>query len=400
MLKPLLVKEGINWVGSLDFDIRVFDIIMETENGTTYNSYVVQGSEKTALVEVCKEGFFDEFLERLKGVTDPASIDYVVLDHTEPDHTGSLHRLLDICPNATLVATNTALRFIKEILNKEAKSLAVKEGDTLELGGKTLTFIPAPLLHWPDTMFTYIPQDKVLFTCDSFGCHYASEEVFNDLIKGDFYDSYKYYFDAIMGPFKPSVQAGLKKIEGLEIEMILNGHGPVIRKDPEKYLEYYRQWSKPHKNEPPLAVVAYVTAYGYTRQLAESITSGIKSAGNIDVKVFDLVKDGDKEARATIEASDGFLLGSPTLVGEALPPILQILAWINPIIHKGKLAGAFGSFGWSGEAVPNLEARLKQLKFKVPVPGLRVQFKPTDAQLEEAVQYGAAFGKALLESRA
>jgi flavorubredoxin len=299
-----------------------------------------------------------------------------------------------------VVGTKAALRFIKEILNAEAKTMVAKDGDSIDLGGKTLKFIQAPFLHWPDTMFTYLPEDSALFTCDAFGCHYCDADVFNDLIKGEFQEAYKYYFDAIMGPFKEHVASALKKIEGLKIDMILNGHGPVIRKDPMKYINYYREWSKPQKNGKPLITIAYVSAYGYTKKLSEAISSGIESEskGSFEVKSFNLVYDDKAAALAAVEASDGFLLGSPTMVGEALPPVYELLAWLNPISHKGKLAGAFGSFGWSGEAVPNIEARLKQLKFKMPVPGLKVQFNPSDAQLKEAFELGVKFAQAIAQT--
>ncbi|MDR1537613.1 MAG: FprA family A-type flavoprotein [Clostridiales bacterium] len=397
MLKPLEVKEDICWVGSLDYDIKVFDIIMRTDYGTTYNAYVVKGNEKTVLIEISKEGFFEEFFERLKGVVDPAEIDYIIMNHTEPDHTGSLFKILQFCPKAVLVGTSTALRFIKEILNKDdVPSLAVSDGDSLDIGGKTLKFITAPLLHWPDTMFTYIPESAALFSCDSFGCHYCDSKVFNDLIEGDFYDAYKYYFDNIMGPFKGSVASALKKIESLKIDVICNGHGPVIRTNPGKYIGYYSQWSKPAKNEKPSVAIIYVTAYGYTKELATKIAEGVNSISGIDVKSFDITGADEAEAISALQSSDGFILGSPTLVGDALPPIYNALAHLNPIIDKGKLAGAFGSYGWSGEAVPNIEARLRQLRLKMPVQGLKVLFKPNDEDLKKAFEYGALFAEALI----
>ncbi|MDR3238861.1 MAG: FprA family A-type flavoprotein [Clostridiales bacterium] len=404
MFAPLQVKDDIFWTGALDYNIRVFDIIMRTGYGTTYNSFVVKGTNKTVLFEVAKEAFFDEFFERLTAVTDPAAIDYIVLDHTEPDHTSCLYKLLPHCPNATIVATSTALRFIAQILNQDFAKQAVKDGDVLDIGGKTLHFIPVPFLHWPDTMFTYIPECKTIFTCDAFGCHYCDAKVFNDQITGDFEEAYKYYFDSILGPFKAYTAQALKKIENLEIETICNGHGPVIRSNPQSYLDLYRQWSQPVKKDRASVVIAYVTAYGYTRKLAEAIAEGLRAVTPpddrpLDIRLFDLAFCDKPQAIEAMENADGILLGSPTLVGDALPPVYDVLIHMNPIIHKGKIAGLFGSYGWSGEAVPNLEGRVKQLKWRMPIPSLKVQFRPSDEDLSKAVEFGRQFGEEIQKKR-
>ncbi len=398
MYKSLEVKQDIYWVGALDFDIRVFDIIMYTKYGTTYNSFIVKGSEKTALFEVAKETFFDEFIERVHSVQNPAEIDYIVLDHTEPDHTGSLGKLLELCPKAKVVGSGTAIKFIKEVVNFEFESIVVKDGDTLDLGGLTLNFMMVPFLHWPDSMYTYIPERKTIFTCDSFGCHYAHEEVFNDKIQmeGDFNEAYKYYFDCIMGPFKSNVLSAIEKIKDLDIETICNGHGPVIRQDPQKYIQMYKEWSTVVPPERTSVVMVYATSYGYTKKMAYEIANGIKSAGDIDVHIYDLVVDGKDEAISKINDAKGILIGSPTIVGDTLPPIWAVLSEINPIIHKGKFAGAFGSYGWSGEAVGNIEQRLNQLKMKQPAGTLKVNFNPSEEQLKQCFDYGKKFGEALI----
>ena len=206
-MHSLQVTQDITWVGALDPNLRIFDIIMETKYGTTYNSYIVKGTEKIALFETVKEGFFDEWLAKIEEVVDPSDIDYIILDHTEPDHGGSLAFVLDHCPKATVVATQAAITFLEEIANRKFPHIVAKDSVSLDLGGKTLQFIMAPFLHWPDSMYTYIPESKVLITCDSFGCHYSDERVFNDAIDdpSDLMDAYKYYFDCIMGPFKTFV---------------------------------------------------------------------------------------------------------------------------------------------------------------------------------------------------
>ncbi|WP_418719430.1 FprA family A-type flavoprotein [Candidatus Allofournierella merdipullorum] len=397
-MSAIKAMDDLWWVGVEDHDLRVFDIVMHSDWGTSYNAYAVRGTEGVALFETVKEKFFDEYLANLKEVCSLDEVRYIVVGHTEPDHSGSLEKLLDLTPNATVVGSATAITFLKEIVNKPFASRAVKDGETIDLGGRTLSFLSVPFLHWPDSMYTYIPELGALFTVDSFGCHYADDRVFNDLIDGDFTEAYKYYFDCIMGPFKPFVLKALDKIKGLDIRFIGNGHGPVLRTDIPKYLEMYRAWATPvavPADERRVAI-AYVSAYGYTRQLAGVIADALAEGGVKHVELYDLVECDLETARAAVQSADGFLLGSPTLVGDALPPIYEMLVGLNPIIHKGKPAGAFGSYGWSGEAVPKLTAQMQAIGLKLPVEGLKVRFKPSEAQLAEARQFGLDFAAAVL----
>lgn len=397
-MSAIKAMDDLWWVGVEDHDLRVFDIVMHSDWGTSYNAYAVRGAEGVALFETVKEKFFDEYLQNLKEVCSLDEVKYIVVGHTEPDHSGSLEKLLDLTPNATVVGSATAITFLKEIVNKPFASRAVKEGDTIDLGGRTLTFLSVPFLHWPDSMYTYIPEMKALFTVDSFGCHYADDRVFNDLIDGDFTEAYKYYFDCIMGPFKPFVLKALDKIKPLDIQFIGNGHGPVLRANIPHYLELYRQWATPvvvPADERRVAI-AYVSAYGYTKQLAGVIADALAEGGVKHVELYDLVECDLETARAAVQTADGFLLGSPTLVGDALPPIYEMLVGLNPIIHKGKPAGAFGSYGWSGEAVPKLTAQMQAIGLALPVEGLKVRFKPSEAQLAEARQFGLDFAAAVL----
>ena len=397
----LQAKENIWWVGVQDPDLRVFDIVMYSEYGTSYNAYVVKGAEKTAVFETVKAKFFDQYLENLKEVCDPATIDYIVVGHTEPDHAGGVEKLLALAPNATVVGSATALTFLKEIVNHPFKSQVVTEKDQIDLGGMHLEFLSVPFLHWPDSMYTYIPEAKALFTVDSFGCHYSDDRVFNDQIEGDFEAAYKYYFDNIMGPFKPFVLKALNRIKDLDIEFIGNGHGPVLRTNIQHYFDLYRKWATPVKKAPEdrNVVIAYVSAYGYTKQLAETIAEGLADGGVQHIQMFDLVTDDNAAAKAALQSSDGFLLGSPTLVGDALPPIYEMLVGLNPIIHRGLPAAAFGSYGWSGEGVPHIMERLKQLRMNT-VDGLRIRFRPGDTELVEAFEYGYHFGSLLQDKKA
>lgn len=392
MFNSLQVKDDIFWVGALDYKIRTFDVIMHTDYGTTYNSYIVKGSEKTAIIEAAKDKFYNEHIERIKTVTEPEKIDYLIVDHTEPDHTGAIEMFLNINPDITIVGTVSAIKFLKEITNKNFKNIIVKDGDTLNLGNKTLKFILAPFLHWPDSMYTYLEEDNILFTCDSFGCHYCDDKVFNDQIEGDFLDSYKYYFDCIMGPFKEFVLKALDKIKDLKIDVICPGHGPILRKDIEKYTDLYRQWSENEKTDK--VVIGYVSAYGYTKKIAEKISEGVKAAG-FEAKLFDLETEDKYNVLREIYTSKGLLLGSPTIVADALPPVWEILIRLNSVVNKGLTAGAFGSYGWSGEAIANIEQRLGQLKFKMPLSGLKILFNPSESQSNEAFEFGKKFAQSI-----
>ena len=406
-MQAIKVKDDIFWVGVRDPELRIFDLVMTADYGTSYNAYLIKGSEKTALIEVCEDKFFDEYLEKVKSLVDISQIDYLIMNHTEPDHSEAVGKLLDLIPNLKVYASQTALQFLKEITNHNFASNEVKDGEELELGGKTLRFINVPFLHWPDTIYTYLVEDRILFSCDSFGSHYPDERLFNDLMESDFIIPYKEYFDAIIGPFKPYVVEALDKIKDLPLDMIAPGHGPVLRKDIDKYIDLYRQWSQPQDNRDgkrPQIVLAYISVYGFTKMLAESMAEGIKTVGDFDIRTFSLVEDklDDDElidrVAAAIADADGLLLGSNTVNGDALPQVWRLLGRLSPITHGDKVAMAFGAYGWSGEAVPSIENRLQSLRMKV-LPGYKVNFKPSPRNLEDAFNRGMDFARAVLEKK-
>ena len=403
MINTVKITEDLFWVGALDPNLRIFDIIMETKFGTSYNSYLLKGSEGIALFETVKDKFFAEHLEHVQSIINPEDIKYLVVDHTEPDHAGSVGKMLEYAPNATVVGTTIAIKYLSNIINKPFKSLAVKDGDTISLGNKTIKFISVPQLHWPDTMYSYVIEDELLITCDSFGAHYSDECVIKSKLdpskEEDYIEAYNYYFSMIMGPFKPFVLKALDKIKDLNIKYICPGHGLVLDGDNiAKYKEFYKEWSTPTKRETPSIVLAYVTAYGYTEMIANKIKEGIESIGrDIDVLMYNLVDTPVSEAAAQINECSGLLVGSPTLLCDALPQIYGLLASVNPVIHKGLPASCFGSYGWSGEALKNMNARLEQLKLNIVAEPFGVEFKPSDKQLEEAFEFGANFAKSALK---
>lgn len=390
------LNDSLYWTGVLDKDLRVFDIIMYTEFGTTYNSYVLKGSEKTALFESAKAKFFDDYLETLTQITPIEDIEYIIVDHTEPDHAGSVEKLLEINPTIKVVGSATAITFLQHIVNRDFYSVVVDDGDTLSLGDKTIRFYSVPSLHWPDTIYSYIEEDGVLVTCDSFGSHYAHDGILRSTVTD--YEGYmratKYYFDNILGPFKqPHMANALKLVrEELKPVMICPGHGPVLDSDLEDLYEKYEQWcGQPAENQPKKVVIPYVSAYGYTAQLAEKIAEGVRSAGDFEVKLYDMVTASKDEVLGEIAGADGILFGTPTILQEALNPIWDLTINMYPPVHNGKYAAAFGSYGWSGEAVPHLTERLKQLGLKV-MEGLRVRLKPDERDLIDAYDFGCGFG--------
>ncbi|NLY67164.1 MAG: FprA family A-type flavoprotein [Tissierellia bacterium] len=395
--KVVPINDSVTWIGILDPGLVTFDVVMETKYGTTYNSYFIDG-EKKAIIETSKEPFRDTYLDKIRQVTNFEDIDYIVLNHTEPDHSGNLTHLLDYAKNATVVATRSAINFLKNMVDKEFKYMIVSEGDQLDLGNKTLRFISAPFLHWPDTMFTYLVEDKILFTCDAFGCHYCDDRVFDDLV-GDFDDAYEYYFRVILKPFSNYMLEAIDKIEKLDIDIIATGHGPVLRSNWRKYVDWAKEMAQETEERPVKHKVfmPYVSAYGNTRKIGEKIAEGIKSVGDIDVELMDIELVDISSLEEKVEKSTAIIVGSPTINQNTLKPIYELFSIINPVRNRGKLAGAFGSYGWSGEALKIIETTLKNLKLKVFDDGVRCCFIPFKDAYDEAFEYGKRFGEKLLE---
>ena len=403
MSNTFKITEDLFWVGALDPNLRIFDIIMETKFGTSYNSYLLKGSDGIALFETVKEKFFDEHLDKIRSIVNLEDINYVVVNHTEPDHAGSVEKILEYAPNATVVGSTLAIKYLSEIINKPFKSKVVKDGETLSLGNKTLKFISAPQLHWPDTMYTYVIEDETLITCDSFGAHYCDERVLKSAIEDskedDYIEAYNYYFRMIMGPFKPFMLKALDKIKDLNLKYICPGHGLVLdHTNIEKFVNLYREWCQPTKREKQSIVIPYVTAYGYTEESAKEIKRGIEASNfDVDILMYNLVTADMNEVLNEINQCSGLLLGSPTLLSDTLPQIWTILSSLNPVIHKGLPASCFGSYGWSGEALKNINERYKQLKFNVVCEPLGIVFRPSEENLKSAYDFGLEFANKVLK---
>ena len=396
-MDSLKLKDNLYWVGIEDFDMRVFDIIMTTEYGSSFNSYILKGSEKTAMFETEKTKFFDEYLREIEQVIPVKDIDYIIMNHTEPDHADGIGELLKLNPEITVVGTAAAINNLKQIMNREDfKFQTVKNLETLSLGDVTLEFHVLPNLHWPDTMWTLAKEIKTLFPCDSFGSHFATKEVLRSLVTDEegYWKATKYYFDCILGPFKtPFVVNGLNRFDTMDVDMICTGHGPVLDSHIDEIVAKYREWCAPVPSSKTV-VIPYVSAYGYTGMLADALAAGLEEAG-VTVKKYDMVEEKDADrVIEEMQSASGILVGSPTIVGEALPPIANLLNGLHTALVRGKPAAAFGSYGWSGEAVPNLTAKLTQLKYNVQ-EGIRVKFRPSEADLAAAKEFGKNFASLL-----
>lgn len=395
------LKEDIYSVGVQNPNLRVFDIIMPAEHGTTYNAYLIKGREKVALIEACHGEFFEEYLENIRQVVHPADIDYIILNHTEPDHSGALAALLELAPKATVLGSGAAGMYLKEIVNRPFAFQVVKEGQTLDLGGHTLRFITAPFLHWPDSIFTLAEEDKVLFTCDFFGCHYCEPRLLDKYVKYPqaYQQELQLYYNAIFGPFAGHVQKGLAKVNALDVEMVCPSHGPVLTKHSlDQVKELYAQWSAPVQKDGQNIEIFYVSAYGCTAKAAAKIQEGILNVlPQAKVNLWNIIEHDMCELSAKLACSDAFLIGTPTINRDMLAPVTVLLSHVDAIGGRGKKCAVFGSYGWSGEGVPNAVSRLKGLGMNVMEETFRFKFVPSEEELEAAFQFGVQFATQLAE---
>lgn len=394
--KAIQLDDGVYWIGALDPDLRNFDIILSTANGTSYNSYLIEGDESVAVIDTVKEEFSDEFFKRLESVTDYSRIKYIVLNHLEPDHTGALPELLKRAPHAQVYISQRAQSMLKALLKDSRDVLnykTVKTNDILSLGNATLRFLNTPFLHWPDTQCTYLEEREILFSGDVFGCHFCDARLFNDKV-GDFRFSFDYYYAHIMRPFKQWVIEALDLIDPLSLKMIAPTHGPILRDRPRRYVTHYRELatsslsSELGHNEKSL-IIFYMSSYGNTARMAEAIYEGMDRVDGVRVSLYDLQGGETEPFVDLIEEADGIMFGSPTINGDAVKPVWDLLSSLVVINLKGKLGAAFGSYGWSGEAIGMIEDRMRGLKMRVPIDGVRIKLIPTDEELEICKEFGS-----------
>jgi flavorubredoxin len=393
------LSDRVHWIGAFDGGMRTFDVILNTPNGTTYNAYCVRGSGGVAVVDTVKRECADQFFARLQQYADYDEIRAIVLNHLEPDHSGCLPELLRRAPNARLYISEAAPAVLKGLLKDDAVPYAtVGTGDCVTLGDRTLQFLHTPYLHWPDTQCTWVPEERTLFSGDVFGCHFCDERLWNDAV-GDFRYAFDYYYAHIMRPFKRHVLAALDLIEPLDPAIVAPAHGPILREGARDYVARYRELSTPRLHraheEERTVVVFYISSYGNTRQMAEAIRDGAAEVPGLRLSLYDLEGTPVQTFVDLVESADAVLIGSPTINGDAVKPVWDLLSSFAQIDVKGKLAGAFGSFGWSGEAVRMIEDRLRGLKFRVPSPGLRIKLVPSRDEIDACRSWGRGIGEFL-----
>ncbi len=398
------IAPRVHWIGAMDPALRSFDIILRSANGTTYNAFAVRGRDGVAIIDTVKLEFQDEFFARLESIARYDEIRFVVLNHLEPDHTGALPELLRRAPQAQLYISTRATSMLKALLKPgnadgDYAYTTVGTGDCIDLGDRTLRFLHTPYLHWPDTQCTYLEEEQVLFSGDVFGCHYCDTRLFNDRV-GDFRFSFDYYYAHIMRPFKQHVLDALKLIEPLPLATIAPTHGPILRERPRRYVARYRELSSPTLSlelgtDEHSLVVFYMSSYGNTARMAEAVRAGAEDSGGVRVSLYDLEGGETEPFVDLIEEADGLAFGSPTINGDAVKPVWDLLSSLAVVDLRGKIGAAFGSYGWSGEAVPLIEQRLRGLKMRLPIDGLRVKLIPTDEELECCRDFGACIAAEL-----
>lgn len=388
------IATDITTIRSLDWDRDRFDIEFGLQNGTTYNSYIIRG-EKLALVDTSHEKFRQLYLDTLKGLINPEDIDYLVISHTEPDHSGLVKDILKLAPNVTVVGSKVAIQFLEDLVHHPFERQIIKSGEKIDLGkGHILEFVNAPNLHWPDTILTYDHGSQILFTCDVFGMHYCSNSTFDEdlsVIEPD----YRFYYDCLMGPNSRSVLAALKRMDKLpEIKMVANGHGPLLLHNVNELISYYRQWSEAQSKGDKTVVVAYVSDYGWCDRLSQTIAKGITKTG-VAVEMLDLKAADSQEVRELVESATGIVIGMPPLSHKQINTNLTtILASVN----DKQFIAMFESYGGDDEPIDPLLTKFLELGLTKGFPSIRIKDTPSEQTYQLCEEAGTDLGQLITQS--
>ena len=387
------VGKDTTCIRSLDWDRDRFDIEFGLEKGTTYNSYVIKGGDKIALVDASHEKFKQLYIDTLSGVVDPKDIDYIVCSHTEPDHSGCIGPILKLAPNATVVGSKVCLKFLEDLVQKPFKQQQVKGGDVIDLGGgHALKFIMAPNLHWPDTMFSFDPATKLMYTCDAFGSHLCSEDVFDTSLE-QVMPHYRFYYECLMKPNARSVLTALRKCASEEADFvgICNGHGPLLRYNVDELVGGYKRWSEDALEKAKAnTAVFYTSDYGFSDRLSQSIARGLTKA-EVEVTMMDMNTADSQELIEAVSGANGIVLLAPPTTGPAHDALAAIVGSCN---KKQKiLIGE--SYGGADEPVDTLAVKFAGLGLAEVVPALRVKENPTEATYQLFEESGTDLGQVL-----
>ena len=384
-----LLKEGIHWVGAVDWNIRNFHGYV-THRGTTYNAYLIV-DDKIALVDTVKEHFFPEMMRRIKEVVDPREVDYLISNHTEPDHSGSITKFLEVAEDVELVASNLGVKGLRSYYGEDLKVTSISEKPSLSLGRRTLSFVPIPMVHWPDSMVTYIPEEKLLLSNDAFGQHLATSKRFDDEVdQAVLMQEAETYYANIVMPLWMSVGRAFKSLEGVEIDMIAPSHGVIWRGDPGMILEAYQRWVEGVSKRK--VVVVYDTMWGSTERVAKALVEGVAAEG-VEVRLHRLSETHNSDVIADLLEARAVLVGSPTLNNGLFPSVASFLAYMKGLKPRKKLGATFGSYGWGGGAKRAAEAELKAAGVEVIDSDLDFIYRPMEEELEKAVDFGRDIGR-------
>lgn len=394
-MKPYKIAEGIYNVGVADWNIRDFHGY-STANGTTYNSFLIV-DDKIALVDTVKKEFTDQLLSNISEIVDPKKIDYIISNHTEMDHSGGLPRVMHyIGENKPVYISKMGKKNLSLHFRQNWNYHAVENGEKLSLGKRTLTFLETRMLHWPDSMFTYLNEEKILFSSDAFGQHYAGPERFDDEIGDAIFPYAKTYFANILLLYTKKIQKLVETVNrlGLEFNIICPDHGIIWRNDPGKIINAYVKWSS-HEAEKK-AVVIYDTMWHSTQYMAEKIAEGIAHEG-VKVKPMHLRSYHRSDIITEVMDAKAVVVGSPTLNNNLFPTVADFLTYMKGLKPKNKIGAAFGSYGWSGESVKIINEEFEAMKFEIIDNGLKIQYVPDGDQLEACSEYGKKIGRAVLQ---
>lgn len=394
-MKPVEISKGIYWLGVIDWHIRDFHGY-STYQGSTYNSFLIM-DEKIALIDTVKKEFADELIASISQIVDPKKIDYVISNHTEMDHTGGLPRIMHrIGEDKPLYCSKMGHKNISRHFSQKWNYHPVENGEELSLGKRTLTFMETRMLHWPDSMFTYVNEDKILFSSDGFGQHYAGVERFDDEVGEAIMPHAKKYFANILLLYAPLILKLVDKVKemGLAIDMICPDHGIIWRKDPEKIINSYVEWSlqKPKRK----AVVIFDTMWHSTETMAETIVASLAEEG-VNARPMSLRNCHRSDIITEVVDAGAIVMGSPTINNGLFPTVSDFLTYMKGLKPQNKVAAAFGSYGWSGEAVKLINSEFEQMKFDIIDPGVRINYVPDDKGIDACYELGKKIAKALPE---
>lgn len=392
-MKPLEIAKGIYSVGVTDWNIRDFHGY-STYEGTTYNAFLIM-DEKVVLIDTVKKGFADQLLNNISQVVDPKRIDLVISNHTEMDHSGGLPRVMHkIGEDKPLYCSKMAYKNLSSHFAQKWNYHAVENNEELSIGERTLAFLETRMLHWPDNMFTYAKEDKILFSSDAFGQHYAGPEKFDDHVGEDIMFHAKKYYANILLLYSAKTLKLLEKISkiGLELDMICPDHGIIWRKNPGKIIDAYIKWSRQEAERK--AVVIYDTMWHSTESMAEAIVSGLASEG-VPARPIHIRRSHRSDIMTEILDAKAVIIGSPTLNNQMFPTVADILTYIKGLKPKNKIGAAFGSYGWSGEAVKLINKELETMKFEVIDAGVRLQYVPDKDGIKACYELGRKIARAM-----